>query len=90
MESQYSNCLLFIQKQGRKVSNFTMSESEEESSNSENNWPMNEDWMLDILKDDDKSEAKVKINVIQPLNMTRKKNKYKTLCVAPLIGFGKY
>lgn len=42
-----------------------MSESEEESSNSENNWPMNEDWMLDILKEDDKSEAKVKINVIQ-------------------------
>lgn len=41
-----------------------MSESEEESSNSENNWPMNEDWMLNILKDDDKSEAKVKINVI--------------------------
>lgn len=41
-----------------------MSDSEEESSNSENNWPMNEDWMLDILKDDDKSEARVKINVI--------------------------
>lgn len=41
-----------------------MSESEEDSSNSENNWPMNEDWMLDILKDDDKSEAKVKINVM--------------------------
>lgn len=46
------------------VFNFTMSESEEESSNSENNWPMNEDWMLDILKDD-KTEAKVKINVIE-------------------------
>lgn len=41
-----------------------MSDSEEDSSNSENNWPMNEDWMLNILKDDDKSEAKVKINVI--------------------------
>lgn len=40
-----------------------MSESEEESSNSENNWPMNEDWMLNILKDDEQSEAKVKINV---------------------------
>lgn len=40
-----------------------MSDSEEDSNNSEKNWPMNEDWMLDILKDDDKSEAKVKINV---------------------------
>ncbi|XP_055325049.1 uncharacterized protein LOC129579220 [Sitodiplosis mosellana] len=39
-----------------------MSDSEEDSSNSENNWPMNEAWMLNILKDDDKSEAKVKIN----------------------------
>lgn len=40
-----------------------MSDSEDDSSNSEKNWPMNEDWMMDILKDDDKSEAKVKINV---------------------------
>lgn len=42
-----------------------MSDSEEESNNSEKNWPMNEDWMLDILKDDDKSDAKVKIIVNQ-------------------------
>lgn len=49
-----------------------MSESEEDSSNSENNWPMHEDWMLDILKDDDKSEAKVKINVM--LNHMDKSN----------------
>lgn len=48
-----------------------MSESDEESSNSENNWPMNEDWMLNILKDDDKTDAKVKINVtkLNHLNM---------------------
>lgn len=40
-----------------------MTDSEEESSGSENNWPMNEDWMTNILKGDDKTDAKVKINV---------------------------
>lgn len=56
----------------KKSVQLTMSESEEDSSNSENNWPMHEDWMLDILKDDDKSEAKVKINVM--LNHMDKSN----------------
>lgn len=41
-----------------------MTDSDEESSISENNWPMNEDWMMDILKGDDKSDVKPKINVI--------------------------
>lgn len=40
-----------------------MTDSEEETSGSDNNWPMNEDWMINILKGDDKSDAKVKINV---------------------------
>lgn len=47
-----------------------MSDSDEDLSNSENNWPMNEDWMLNILKDDDKSEAKIKINVIHFIHCT--------------------
>lgn len=41
-----------------------MADSDEESSNSENNWPMNEDWMIQILRGDNKNDDKVKINVI--------------------------
>lgn len=41
-----------------------MSDSEGDTSGSENNWPMNEDWLMEILKGDDQSDAKVKINVI--------------------------
>lgn len=40
-----------------------MADSEEESTNSESNWPMNEDWMIEILKGDNKSDDKVTINV---------------------------
>lgn len=40
-----------------------MADSEEESTNSENNWPMNEDWMMEILKGDNQSDDKVTINV---------------------------
>lgn len=40
-----------------------MAESDEESSVSENNWPMNEDWLLGILGAGDETDAKVKINV---------------------------
>lgn len=42
-----------------------MNDSDEESSGSENNWPMNEKWMTGILKGDDKTEGKVKVNVIK-------------------------
>lgn len=45
-----------------------MTDSDEESSSSENNWPMNEDWMMDMLKGDDESDAKPKINVIYCFN----------------------
>lgn len=41
-----------------------MTDSEEDSINSESNWPMNEDWMIEILKGDNNSEDNVKINVI--------------------------
>lgn len=40
-----------------------MSESGEDSSASENNWPMNEEWLIGILKGDDQTDGKVKINV---------------------------
>lgn len=46
-----------------------MTDSDEESCSSENNWPMNEDWMMDILRGDDKSDVKPKINVIYCLNI---------------------
>lgn len=40
-----------------------MSESGDESSLSENNWPMNEEWLIGILKMDDQTDGSVKINV---------------------------
>lgn len=40
-----------------------MSESDDDSSVSENNWPMNEEWLIGILKGDDQTGGKVKINV---------------------------
>lgn len=40
-----------------------MADSDEESTNSENSWPMNEDWLMDILKEDSKSDGKITINV---------------------------
>lgn len=40
-----------------------MSDSEDDSSLSENKWPMNEDWLMNVLKGDDTSDGKVKINV---------------------------
>lgn len=40
-----------------------MSESDDDLSVSENNWPMNEAWLIGILKGDDKTDGKVKINV---------------------------
>lgn len=40
-----------------------MSESGDESSVSENNWPMNEEWLIGILKRDDQTDGMVKINV---------------------------
>lgn len=46
-----------------------MTDSDEESSCSENNWPMNEDWIMGILKGDDNSDVKPKINVIYCLNI---------------------
>lgn len=42
-----------------------MSDSEEDSNSTENNWPMNEDWLMGILKGDNQAadDIKVKINV---------------------------
>lgn len=40
-----------------------MTDSDEDSNASENQWPMDEPWLLDLLRGDDKSDAKVKINV---------------------------
>lgn len=41
-----------------------MSESDDDSNVSENNWPMNEDWLIEILRGEDQTGEKVKINVI--------------------------
>lgn len=41
-----------------------MSESDDDSNVSENNWPMNEDWLIEILRGEDQTGGKVKINVI--------------------------
>lgn len=42
-----------------------MSDSEEESNSTENNWPMNEEWLMGILRGDNQApdDTKVKINV---------------------------
>lgn len=40
-----------------------MSDSEEDSSLSESKWPMNEEWLMTVLKGDDTTDAKVKILV---------------------------
>lgn len=56
--------LYFNIQAGKKKNGFKMTDSDEESSSSENNWPMNEEWMTDVLRGDDKSDGKVKINVI--------------------------
>lgn len=47
---------------------YRMADSEEESTNSESNWPMNEDWMIDILRGDNESQDKVTINVCKSTN----------------------
>lgn len=44
-----------------------MSDTEEESSNSES-WPVNEDWLLGVLKQHHRNNSSIKITVnIQPL-----------------------
>lgn len=60
-----SNLYIFIvQKEEKpKISPEKMSESDDDLSVSENNWPMNEAWLIGILKGDDQTGGKVKINV---------------------------
>lgn len=40
-----------------------MSDSEEDSSSSENTWPVNEEWLIGLLKEHYKTDADIKIIV---------------------------
>lgn len=47
-----------------------MSDSEEDSKSSENNWPMNEDWLIGILKGDnqtDDNKVEIKVRTFQKI-----------------------
>lgn len=54
---------LYRKRRNRKFHLEKMSESDDDLSVSENNWPMNEAWLIGILKGDDQTGGKVKINV---------------------------